>query len=174
MNFNYFRDYDHSTGRYVQSDPIGLEGGISTYACVGGNPPGAVDPLGLARIDLGGNYTGRVYTLNYGGNASFEIYVYDPRGVEVGVYGPDGWINKHGRRGAPRGLPDGVEAQCKTASDDCFHRTGLAARRASKGALRLKSLFKGWPLIGAMIEMTTPGQNLICDQIPEYPGYEEI
>ncbi len=49
FNYNYFRTYDPSIGRYTQSDPIGLQGGLNTYAYVGGNPLNYIDMFGLER-----------------------------------------------------------------------------------------------------------------------------
>ena len=50
--YNGHRYYNPSTGRYIQSDPLGLAGGISTYAYAGGNPLSNVDPNGDAYFAL--------------------------------------------------------------------------------------------------------------------------
>jgi len=47
LHWNFFRDYNPSTGRYLEKDPIGLRGGINVFAYVQNNPAKLSDPFGL-------------------------------------------------------------------------------------------------------------------------------
>jgi RHS repeat-associated protein len=47
LHYNYFRDYEPGTGRYVESDPIGLRGGMSTYGYSLAQPLKRIDEKGL-------------------------------------------------------------------------------------------------------------------------------
>ena len=49
------RDYDAAVGRWIQSDPIGFQGGLDTYAYVGNNPVVYIDPWGLIQVKPGAN-----------------------------------------------------------------------------------------------------------------------
>jgi len=44
--YNYFRDYDPATGRYLETDRTGFGGGINLYAYAGSNPVNYTDPKG--------------------------------------------------------------------------------------------------------------------------------
>lgn len=79
LHYNYSRDYDPRLGRHAESDPIGLRGGLNTYAYVQGNPLSKIDPFGL--VDLGPFGEGQ-----YGGvpsgpqNPAFQPHAYN-RGI---------------------------------------------------------------------------------------------
>ncbi|WP_260581115.1 RHS repeat domain-containing protein [Sphingopyxis sp. PET50] len=57
LYYNYYRDYDVSLGRYVQADPIGLDGDTNPYLYAGGNPLNQIDPKGLTTAVIFGDPT---------------------------------------------------------------------------------------------------------------------
>lgn len=54
LSYNYFRDYNPQIGRYIQSDPIGIMGGINTYNYATDNPLIYRDPYGKNVLPLFG------------------------------------------------------------------------------------------------------------------------
>ena len=62
-DYNYFRDYDSSTGRYVESDPIGILADVGTYTYAYDSPVEWFDPYGRAPVS-------RNFSPGGGGNAS--------------------------------------------------------------------------------------------------------
>ena len=52
LHYNYYRDYDPASGRYLQVDPIGLAGGLNPYGYANQNPGIVYDPNGLSPVCL--------------------------------------------------------------------------------------------------------------------------
>jgi RHS repeat-associated protein len=62
LYYNYYRDYDPATGRYLEADPSGLNGGTNLYTYAAGNPVRFGDPSGLeTAVIIGGPTNGNPF-----------------------------------------------------------------------------------------------------------------
>jgi RHS repeat-associated protein len=155
LYYNKYRDYDTSTGRYIQADPIGLKGGNSPYAYAMGNPVRYVDPSGqfVPLVVVGGAAGGAAVELSvqvgknwWNGRDIFDPNCYDggrillsaalgaalgpfikaPIGAGAGIY------NRYKNLvGAPRNLNKELYKQADIATQSDFY--GQALRGATIG-----------------------------------------
>jgi RHS repeat-associated protein len=86
LNYNYYRDYEAGTGRYSQSDPIGLEGGISTYGYANASPLVYADPDGLIPGKIIGFIAQRALPrLGLRWGAGYAVRKAGPRGLRAEI-----------------------------------------------------------------------------------------
>jgi RHS repeat-associated protein len=68
LYFYRARHYDSATGRFLQTDPLGISGSLNLYTYLGNRPVGFIDPLGLDYVDVAANYAA-----GFGDSVSFGI-----------------------------------------------------------------------------------------------------
>jgi len=142
LYYNQYRDYDPTTGRYIQADPIGLSGGSNPYSYALGNPLKNTDPHGkfiwiLVRGAAAGALTDLGIQLAFGdgsfacvnwGDVAFSGFL----GAATAGFG-EGWIAVRAARNARR-----AELGAEAAADAVAQ-----GPRFARGELRQQVLDKG-------------------------------
>lgn len=166
-NYNYYRDYDPSTGRYIQSDPIGLQGGLNTYSYVWNNPQRYTDPTGESGL-AGAGYgfiAGGIGGYISGGGAGAVAGAV--AGAAVGFFNPlaSNAAGAAAGAGAASLLGQGVGnlVAGKDALEPCNYDYSAAAGAMLGGLL-------GGPLNSAIARYAPPIRFPVIGRSPNAPG----
>ncbi|MBT2116784.1 RHS repeat protein [Dyella sp. LX-66] len=143
---NIRRDYDAATGRYVQSDPMGLGGGVSTFGYAGGDPLSFVDELGL-------DFFGKCLALTY-----------------LGQYGDDAWSHARQDRNRDKRPPyPGTPEEALRNAEHYLYAYQEAKGGQGTGAATLLSVgYAGYKIARNSLQ---PSSSPFRD---DYPSTDEV
>lgn len=135
LHYNLNRYYNPALGRYMEADPIGLEGGSNPYAYANNNPISNVDPSGLTTTPgLWGSFGdsfGTIFqrtasrTAVGWGAALFEPSPFGEAGmaaISIGVFGYEGYKYYMGSKTYV--TPSNVELRKRNNEDMFIYRGG--------------------------------------------------
>ena len=107
LHYNYYRTYEPKSGRYVESDPIGLYGGLNSYAYVYQSPLLLTDPYGLK----GRNNRNYNQYIPNGYPPSGNRYGVPPRHAVTAIRNPN--VSLHARNRAAQRIVDAALAAAR-------------------------------------------------------------